>query len=128
LNPLIQHRGQPSTHDLPLALCVLRSLRDEQPTKIPRYDKGAFDGAGDRVPEEQWGEVNSGDREKIKIVILEGWCVGFRALGHGKIEEKWREATNARGKGGYDGRLGFNRLEDVLFVDDALRGYGELTE
>ena len=56
-NPLLQHRGQPSTHDLALGEKVFASLAAEQPTAIPQYDKSAFSGQGDRVPESQWEVV-----------------------------------------------------------------------
>lgn len=79
-NPLIQHRGQPSTHDLPLALSVLSNLLQGMETKVPSYDKSAFSGQGDRAPLERWNTVNATGEEKKKIVILEGWCVGFRAV------------------------------------------------
>ena len=79
-NPLIQHRGQPSTHDLPLALSVLSNLLQGMETKIPSYDKSAFSGRGDRAPLERWDTVNGVGEEKKKVVILEGWCIGFRAV------------------------------------------------
>lgn len=130
-NLLIQHRGQPSTHDLPLGQKVFESLRANQPTAIPQYDKSAFAGQGDRVPESQWEIVNkAGEGEKIKAVIFEGWCVGFRPLDDETLKQKWENAVKQREDttSKYDGRLGFVKLEDVKAINDALREYDVLTK
>ena len=127
-NPLIEHRGQPSTHDLPLALSIFSALREGLQTRLPSYNKGAFNGQGDRVPEEQWAVVNSPGQPKTKIVILEGWCVGFRSLPPADLEAKWKEAVSCKEKGQYEGRLGWNELINVSFVNDSLRCYDGLTD
>lgn len=127
-NPLLQHRGQPSTHDLPLGLDVFNLLRQNLPTKIPQYNKAAFSGQGDRVPETEWEEVNADGRDKVKVVIFEGWCVGFRAIDDSTLNENWKEAIRAKDTGSYVGRLGYNRLEDLAVVNDALRDYDKLTK
>lgn len=139
-NPLIQHRGQPSTHDLPLALRTFASLRAGLPTRIPAFDKSAFCGQGERVPECEWEVVNrveEGEEGRVKVVIYEGWCVGFRALEEGALRGRWEEAVRRPGEeeggggggaGGRLGRLGRSRYEDVRFVNEALRGYDALTE
>jgi D-glycerate 3-kinase len=132
-NPLVQHRGQPSTHDIHLAASTLNSLSEGKPTKIPRYDKSAFNGRGDREPESEWEAINSsGPASTVDIVILEGWCVGFRSLPPEEVKKQWQAAVELRkaaeqGKGEYNGRLGWNRLEDVLFVNEQLKKYDELT-
>ncbi|KAL9104956.1 MAG: hypothetical protein Q9163_000128 [Psora crenata] len=127
-NPLVQHRGQPSTHDLPLALTLLSNLRAGMETRLPRYDKSALNGLGDRIPEDQWPIVNKSGQPKIKIVILEGWCIGFRQLPPAELEAKWKEAVSHRKQGEYEGRLGWNELFNISFVNDALREYDELTD
>ena len=113
------------------------SLRQGLPTQIPAFDKSAFQGQGERVPEEEWEQVNKaskadgdgGEREgKIKVVIFEGWCVGFRALDEETLRRNWEDAVRLKEEGEYVGRLGHSRLEDVRFVNDALRGYDILTE
>lgn len=58
-NPLLQHRRQPSTHDLALGEKTFASLATERLTAIPKYDKSAFVGQGDRAPESQWEVVNA---------------------------------------------------------------------
>lgn len=127
-NPLLQHRGQPSTHDLALGERVFASLRSNQPTKIPQYDKSAFSGQGDRVPEEKWETVNKQGEERVKVVIFEGWCVGFRARDERTLRERWEAAVRAKESGEYDGRLGYVKYEDVKVVNEALKKYDVLTE
>lgn len=83
------------------------------------------------MPESEWEEVNrveDGEEGKIKVIIFEGWCVGFRALEEKTLREKWEDAVRRRENGGYSGRLGHSRFEDVWFVNEALRGYDALTE
>lgn len=127
-NPLIQHRGQPSTHDLPLALSLFSDLRSGKETRIPRYDKSVYNGQGDRVPKVRWAVVNQEGQPETKVVILEGWCVGFRPLSQEGLRGKWEKARNQRETEEYQGRLGFNKVEDVAFVNEALRGYDPLTD
>ncbi|KAJ9263898.1 hypothetical protein DTO212C5_7430 [Paecilomyces variotii] len=127
-NPLLQHRGQPSTHDLALGEKVFAFLKANKPTAIPQYDKSAFSGQGDRVPESQWEIVNGEGQEKIKLVIFEGWCVGFRPWDDVTLKEKWEAAVRQKDTGNYDGRLGYVKFEDVKTVNDALKRYDVLTD
>ncbi|KAL8720773.1 MAG: hypothetical protein Q9225_002406 [Loekoesia sp. 1 TL-2023] len=127
-NPLIQHRGQPSTHDLDLAVSVLSSLRERRETNIPSYDKSAFDGQGERVQQDHWAKVNGNEQCPTDLVIVEGWCLGFRALDDPQLTAYWKEAMKARDQGhGYHGRLAYSRLEDIQFVNEALRRYDAIT-
>lgn len=127
-NPLVQHRGQPSTHDLPQALSLFSDLRDGKETKIPSYDKSAYNGQGDRIPECNWKVANQKGQPVTKVVILEGWCVGFRAVSRPELERKWTKTVKQREQGVYHGRLGWNKRADVEFVNEALKGYDELTD
>ncbi|MCJ1466714.1 hypothetical protein MMC07_005334 [Pseudocyphellaria aurata] len=127
-NPLIQQRGQPSTHDLDLALGFFASLRDGREVQIPSYDKSAFDGQGERIPQNKWKVVNGMGEEKVRVIILEGWCIGFRALQDQELRKKWEEASIQSKSGSYQGRLGWNRFQDVQFINEALRGYDALTD
>lgn len=127
-NPLLQHRGQPSTHDLALGEKVFSSLAAGQPTAIPQYDKSAFNGQGDRVPPSQWEVVNAEGQEKVKVVIFEGWCVGFRAWDEKTLREKWEAAVQQKESGNYEGRLGHVKFEDVHTVNESLKQYDALTE
>lgn len=129
-NPLLQHRGQPGTHDLPLAESVFASLRSGRPTAIPQYDKSAFSGQGDRVPQAQWESVNEPGQEQIKVLIFEGWSVGFRAWDEDVLRAKWETAVRTKDDKGsdYKGRLGHVKFEDVKTVNDLLRKYDGLTK
>ena len=82
------------------------------------------------MEESQWEEVNGEDQRPIEVVILEGWCVGFRALGEEAVGKKWREACRERETDpeAYNGRLGLLKLEDLMFIDQALKGYAVLTK
>ena len=126
-NPLLQHRGQPSTHDIPLAQSVFSSLGQNLPTRIPRYNKAAFNGQGDRVSEDQWQEVNAHGQKIVRVVLFEGWCVGFRSLSDHDLRQKWEHATMTRQGGDYVGKLGHNTLENVTEINSALREYDQIT-
>ena len=127
-NPLLQHRGQPSTHDICLAKSVFSSLQRNAPTRIPQYNKAAFDGQGDRVAEDQWQKVNFEGQKIVRVVLFEGWCVGFRPLSRHDLKQKWEHAVTARKAGQYNGRLGLITLEDVACINGALREYDHITE
>ncbi|KAI8592977.1 P-loop containing nucleoside triphosphate hydrolase protein [Geranomyces variabilis] len=105
-NPLLEFRGNPGTHDLGLAMRTLDELNaahmrartdddckgkskevsctdqaghiDSASTSvlIPRYDKGLHNGRGDRAPRCEWTLAIA----PFHIIILEGWCVGFRPV------------------------------------------------
>lgn len=119
-NALVQVRGEPGTHDVALLAAVFAALGAGAPTRIPRYDKAAFDGWGDRVmPEESWVAVNQPGERTVQVVVLEGWCVGFRAVERALIEAKWRAPSRT---------LGWHKLEDLVFVNDQLKGYDVVTD
>lgn len=73
-DPRLIWRGPPGTHDVALGLTVLQKLRqpDFQPIAIPRFDKSAYNGAGDRTQPEVV--------ESVDIVLFEGWFVGVRPI------------------------------------------------
>lgn len=82
-DPRLIWRGPPGTHDVDLGIAVLDKLRQsndfeleeiENPKSIqvPRFDKSAWGGEGDRtIPEVV---------ENIDIVLFEGWFVGVRPI------------------------------------------------
>jgi D-glycerate 3-kinase len=74
-DPRIIWRGPPGTHDIQLGLTLLDCLRQSNlstPIAVPRFDKSACGGAGDR----QAPEVVQG----ADIVLFEGWFVGVRPI------------------------------------------------
>ncbi|THX31376.1 putative uridine/cytidine kinase [Aureobasidium pullulans] len=130
-NPLIQHRGQPSTHDIPLGKDIFSQLFSRQQNiRIPFYDKSAHSGQGDRTDPEAWEVVNKEGEPPVEVVIFEGWCVGFRSLSDEELVQKWEAAKAARIFDGeaYHGRLAALELEHVSFVNEALRQYDALTD
>lgn len=116
-NALVQHRGEPGTHDLDLATSCLRDLLAGRPTAIPAYDKAAHAGEGDRLPREQWTPVQG----PVRAVILEGWCVGFRPLPEDQVRSRREGPPPTR-------TLGNHELEHLLLVNERLRAYDALTD
>jgi D-glycerate 3-kinase len=77
-DPRIRWRGPPGTHDIELGITVLQQLRDRQPTHLPRFDKSACHGAGDRTDPEPVAAVD--------IIFFEGWFVGARPIDPQRFE------------------------------------------
>lgn len=80
-NRLLQYRGMPGTHDLDLLNKTLDAVRLGLPVSIPKYDKTAYAGRGDRAPVEAWNHIS----ETTDIFLLEGWCLGFEPVDKEKI-------------------------------------------
>lgn len=68
VHPLLQTRGVPGTHEVPLALQVHAALREPGTIALPAFDKAQ----DERRLHEQWAEV----RGPAQVILLEGWCVG----------------------------------------------------
>lgn len=73
-NPYLEHRGYPGTHDVALGARVLEALRRGEDVDVPRYDKSAHGGRGDRS-----AEVTC-VRGRLDVVFFEGWLLGFRPV------------------------------------------------
>ena len=72
-DPRLIRRGPPGTHDVALGLQVLQQLRQgASPVAIPRFDKSAFAGDGDRTTPEAV--------EGVDIILFEGWFVGAEPI------------------------------------------------
>lgn len=84
------------------------------------------------MPAEKWEVVNDAalGQEKVKVVIFEGWCVGFRSRPEQEVCMLWEEAVRRREEDGpnYEGQLGCVALEDCKVVNEALRQYDVFTE
>lgn len=130
-NPLVQHRGQPSTHDVQLGKILFEDLTSRKTNiRVPSYDKSAFNGAGDQRPQSEWHTVNAEGTAPVEVIVFEGWCVGFRALSDVDMEKKWKAAKDEFEQKGdaYQGQLGRQKLESALFVNEKLREYDALTD
>lgn len=76
-DPRLIWRGPPGTHDLELGIKVLGELQQigkSQSIEIPRFDKSAWAGAGDRTDSEIVTDID--------LVLFEGWFVGVRPINH----------------------------------------------
>lgn len=102
-----------------LARQVIASLLSNQETKIPSYDKSLHHGLGDRTASSSWHTVNSPGSTPIRVIILEGWCIGFRSLPSAIVASK-RDAPSLT--------LKDHKLEDLIFVNEKLRAYDVLTD
>ena len=76
------------------------------------------------MPEEKWTEWNRSG-SKVRVVILEGWCVGFRSLGPEGVRKAWEKAVARKRDNSIDyrGILGHQTLANVLVIDEALKEY-----
>lgn len=88
-NTLLQHRGLPGTHDLQLLNETLTKLTDQEPAAIVQFDKSQFSGEGDRVKESEFINV----KPHYDIILLEGWCVGFRHLNEEELQTVWSDES-----------------------------------
>jgi D-glycerate 3-kinase len=74
IDPRLDRRGPPGTHDVDLGIQVLDQLRQssQATVDIPRFDKSKYGGAGDRTtPDTLMG---------ADIILFEGWFVGAQPL------------------------------------------------
>ena len=88
-DPRLIWRGPPGTHDIDLGISVLDNLRasptpelaavDHPKIAIPRFDKSAYGGAGDRSQ----AEIICG----ADIVLFEGWFVGVNPVADARLNE-----------------------------------------
>ncbi len=77
-DPLAAVRGAPGTHDIALGVATVDSLIHHACISlIPRYDKSAHGGLGDRYPESDFTRVEP----PVHRVLLEGWILGFAPQG-----------------------------------------------
>lgn len=74
-NPALRHRGYPGTHDVGLGTAVLSALTRVESGRVavPRYDKSARGGRGDRAPSAAWSSVET----PLDVLVVEGWMLGF---------------------------------------------------
>lgn len=127
-NKLVQHRGEPGTHDMELGQRVFQDLSEGSETLIPSYDKSQFNGAGDRSPAASWRRVNTSSDEKVQVVLFEGWCVGFQALTDEQVKDKYQASVRSHeSKEGPVTTLWKHSLQDLLLVNTRLREYEKIT-
>ncbi|KAF8058124.1 hypothetical protein HT031_005784 [Scenedesmus sp. PABB004] len=80
-NRLLALRGNAGSHDLALGSETLRALRAltraGDAVAVPRYDKSAHGGRGDRADPATWPRVAG----PLELVFFEGWMSGFAPVG-----------------------------------------------
>lgn len=76
-NRLLEMRGNAGSHDVDLGSKTLAALKhattSDVEVALPRYDKSAYQGKGDRSDPSTWPKV----RGPVDIVLFEGWMLGF---------------------------------------------------
>lgn len=113
------------THDIPLLKSVFSSLLRHEPTLLPQYDKALFSGQGDRLPASSWKPINHNNSNSnsnslpLQVIILEGWCVGFRPIPPSAIAAKHAAPSKT---------LHQHRLEHLLAINEKLKQYDQATD
>jgi D-glycerate 3-kinase len=103
IHPLLETRGPPGTHDITRCLETIRRLAHPGEVELPVFDKGLDDRSGTRRI-----------RGPYDLVLLEGWCVGAKAVPEASLADPindlerdhdvdgiWRRYVNARLAGDY---------------------------
>ena len=82
-NDMLRYRGNAGTHELDLGTKTIEALgriNDEDGemsvVMVPRYNKLAKGGRGDRKPREEWERVSA----PLDVLLLEGWLLGFEPI------------------------------------------------
>lgn len=79
-NMLLELRGNAGSHDLQLSVETLTTLtkmtKEGMKMKLPRYNKSAYGGKGDRADPSTWPEVEG----PLEVVLFEGWMLGFKPV------------------------------------------------
>ncbi|KAJ4718207.1 D-glycerate 3-kinase, chloroplastic [Melia azedarach] len=79
-NALLEFRGNAGSHDLQFSVetltAVTKLTKEGMKMKLPRYDKSAYNGRGDRADPSTWPEVEG----PLTVVLFEGWMLGFKPL------------------------------------------------
>ena len=75
-NRFLQGRGTAGTHDMELGAKTIDMMVSGIDILIPRYDKSAYGGKGDRAKKENWAKMEG----PLDLVIVEGWMLGFQPV------------------------------------------------
>ncbi|KAJ9101505.1 hypothetical protein QFC19_005158 [Naganishia cerealis] len=127
-NALLSGRGLPGTHDLELARTTLDTIQkcnqgDTTRIELPIFDKSAFAGQGDRSTRTISIET------PVDVFILEGWSMGFQALGRDELIRRYEQARSVYAR--QDSVLEkpaflSHSLESLLQVDEYLDSAGAI--
>jgi D-glycerate 3-kinase len=93
IHPLFATRGVPGTHDLALLNSTLQALaRVDGPVALPEFDKAR----DERTKSVQWRQVCA----PVKLIFLEGWCVGISPQSDLALVEPVNETEREQDSGG----------------------------
>ncbi len=117
VHPLLETRGVPGTHEMPLLAADVDALAQAAKVTAPVFDKAV----DDRLPPAFWRDLGPAD-----VVLVEGWCIGAQPQSEADLAEplneleaaedldgSWRRYVNQQLAGDYAAL--FARL-DVLVV------------
>ena len=120
-HPLFKTRGVPGTHDINLIKNFFVSIKKKKfkKVKLPKFNKST----DDRFKKSYWYKIN----KKPEIVLLEGWCVGAKAVSNStlvkpinELEKKkdphlvWRKHVNEKLKKEY--KKLFSMIDYYIFM------------
>lgn len=119
VHPLLATRGVPGTHDVELAQATIDQLAQPGEVLVPVFDKAR----DDRRPHREWKRIEG----PLRVVILEGWCVGARPQPGSELAEPvnalerdedaqgiWRRYVNDALAGPY--RALYDRLSPMVLL------------
>jgi D-glycerate 3-kinase len=113
-DPRLIWRGPPGTHDVELGRQILAQLRLPnlaEPVSVPRFDKSAHQGIGDRALPEQVDNVD--------VVLFEGWFVGVRPIEAAVFEANTPAPINTNSDRAFAREIN-DKLRDYLPLWDCL--------
>ncbi|GLJ30809.1 hypothetical protein SUGI_0611350 [Cryptomeria japonica] len=119
-NALLELRGNAGSHDLAFGTDTLKTLCSlvEKGTKakVPRYDKSAYNGLGDRADPSTWPEIEG----PLEVIFLEGWMLGFKPLPDDTVKsiDPQLESVNRNLESYYDAWEKFIGSWIVIEVDE----------
>lgn len=120
-NKLLHGRGQPGTHDIDLGRRCLKDLLQinstKKPVQLPVFDKSQHEGEGDRSAETVTVSA------PLDVVLFEGWCLGFGAIGTSELNRRRERAEYGGGKAAKGPYYLTHSLESLKEIDVRLGKY-----
>ncbi|CAL5439914.1 unnamed protein product [Camellia sinensis] len=119
-NALVEFRGNAGSHDLSLSAETLTALskltKEGMKMKLPRHDKSAYNGRGNRADPSTWPEVEG----PLLAILFEGWMLGFKPLPVEVVKavDPQLETVNKNLEGYYDAWDKFIKAWIVIKIKD----------
>ncbi|KAI6690003.1 hypothetical protein NL676_026831 [Syzygium grande] len=119
-NALLELRGNAGSHDLQFSVETLTAAtnltKEGMKMKLPRYDKSAYNGKGDRADPSTWPEVEG----PLTAVLFEGWMLGFKPLPADVVKavDPQLEAVNKNLEAYYDAWDKFVKAWIIIKIQD----------